>query len=80
MLKMTKMKFIGASLTACGMLCGLLSAQQPQLSPGATPSYRLSLTPRTVKAINYQHRSGATKIDFRGNELLPNARGEATVE
>jgi outer membrane protein OmpA-like peptidoglycan-associated protein len=80
MLKMTKMKFIGASLTACGMLCGLLSAQQPQLSPGATPVYRLSLTPRTVKAINYQHRSGATKIDFRGNELLPNARGEATVE
>jgi outer membrane protein OmpA-like peptidoglycan-associated protein len=38
------------------------------------------LTPGTVKAINYRHRSGATKIDFRGTELLPNAHGEASVE
>jgi outer membrane protein OmpA-like peptidoglycan-associated protein len=33
-----------------------------------------------VKAINYQHRSGATRIDFRGTELLPNGGGEARVE
>jgi outer membrane protein OmpA-like peptidoglycan-associated protein len=81
------MKLIGA-FTACGMLCGLLSAQEPQtqngngarLSAGEAPVYRLSLTPRTVKAINYQHRSGATKIDFQGTDLLPGARGEAKVE
>jgi hypothetical protein len=35
---------------------------------------------RTTKAINYQHRDGATKIDFRGTPLLPEARGEAKVE
>ncbi|HXM40838.1 MAG TPA: OmpA family protein [Bryobacteraceae bacterium] len=69
---MTQMKLIGASLTACGIVCGLLSAQEP--------IYRLSVTPRTVKAINYQHRGGATRIDFRGTEILPNARGEAKVE
>jgi outer membrane protein OmpA-like peptidoglycan-associated protein len=82
------MKLLGASLTACGMLCGLLPAQEPRTqngnpalsSPGETPLYRLSLTPRTVKAINYQHRSGATRIDFQGTDLLPNARGEAKVE
>ncbi len=81
---MTQIKLIGASLIACG----LLSAQEPlnqngnatRLSAGQTPVYRLSVTPRTVKAINYQHRSGATKIDFRGTEILPNARGEATVQ
>jgi outer membrane protein OmpA-like peptidoglycan-associated protein len=81
---MTQMKLIGASLIACG----LLAAQEPRnqndnatrLSAGDTPIYRLSVTPRTVKAINYQHRSGATKIDFRGTELLPNAGGQATVE
>jgi outer membrane protein OmpA-like peptidoglycan-associated protein len=33
-----------------------------------------------MKAINYNHRSGPTKIDFRGTALLPEARGEATVE
>ena len=48
--------------------------------PRRSPIYRLSLTPGTVKAINYQHRGGATRIDFRGTELLPNARGEAKVE
>src|ERR1022692_416056 len=81
---MTQIKLIGASLIACG----LLSAQEPRnqnenatrLSAGQTPIYRLSVTPRTIKAINYQHRSGATKIDFRGTEILPNARGEATVQ
>jgi outer membrane protein OmpA-like peptidoglycan-associated protein len=64
------MKVIGALL----VVCGLLSAQVP----GETPTYRLTLTERTVKAINYQHR-GSTRIDFRGTEFLPNARGEAKV-
>ena len=44
------------------------------------PIYRVTVTARTAKAINYQNRSGATKIDFRGTELLPTARGEAKVE
>ncbi len=47
---------------------------------GLEPIYRVSVTERTAKAINYQHRSGATKIDFRGTELMPKARGEAKVE
>ena len=69
------MKFIGAFL----MVCGVLSAQAPQkqdenaarMAAGAPPIYRVTVTARTAKAINYQHRSGATKIDFRGTELLP---------
>ena len=44
------------------------------------PIYRVTVTERTMKAINYQHRNGATKIDFSGTELLPNAHGEAKVE
>jgi outer membrane protein OmpA-like peptidoglycan-associated protein len=63
-----------ANITLTGaflVVCGLLSAQEP--------IYRLSVTPRTVKAINYQHRSGSTNIDFRGTETLPSARGEAKV-
>jgi outer membrane protein OmpA-like peptidoglycan-associated protein len=55
--------------------CGVLSAQPP-----ATPLYRVTVTSRTAKAISYQHRSGATKIDFAGTALVPKARGTASVE
>jgi outer membrane protein OmpA-like peptidoglycan-associated protein len=34
----------------------------------------------TITAINYQYRQGPTRIDFRGTILLPDAKGEATVE
>ncbi len=44
------------------------------------PIYRVTVTARTAKAISYRHRSGATRIDFRGTDLLPIARGEARVE
>lgn len=50
------------------------------MAAGDTPIYRVTVTAKTAKAINYSHRSGATKIDFRGTELLPAARGEAKVE
>lgn len=81
---MTQMKLSGALF----MMCGLLSAQEPQnqnenaarMLAGANPIYRVSVTARTAKAINYRHRGGATKIDFRGTELLPASHGEAKVE
>ncbi|MGD0772752.1 MAG: OmpA family protein [Candidatus Solibacter sp.] len=44
------------------------------------PIYRVTVVARTTKAINYNHRSGPTNIDFRGTPLLPEARGEARVE
>jgi hypothetical protein len=31
---------------------------------------------RTVEALSYQHRSGATKIDFAGTEMMPSASGQ----
>src|SRR5687768_17579845 len=78
------MKLIGTLFIAFGVL----SAQAPKdqdenaarMAAGSAPIYRVTVTARTAKAINYQNRSGATKIDFRGTELLPQARGEAKVE
>src|SRR5262245_32403315 len=48
---------------------------------GENPLFKLTVNvvERTTKAINYRHHSGATKVDFRGTPLLPNARGEAKV-
>jgi outer membrane protein OmpA-like peptidoglycan-associated protein len=45
-----------------------------------TPLFRVTVVKRTAHAINYRHRSGATKIDFRGTQLMPPAHGEAKVE
>ncbi len=67
---------------------GALTAQTAQertenaarAEAGLSPIYRVSVTERTAKAINYRSRSGATKIDFRGTDLMPKARGEAKVE
>jgi outer membrane protein OmpA-like peptidoglycan-associated protein len=86
------MKMIGAFLT----VCGILSAQAPQapnptqqsnasenaarMANGSGPIYRVTVVARTTKAINYNHRSGATRIGFRGTALMPEARGEAKVE
>jgi len=68
--------------------CAALSAQTAQernenasrAASGQAPIYRITVTERTAKAISYQHRSGATKIDFGGTALMPKAHGEAKVE
>src|SRR5438270_5081915 len=44
------------------------------------PIFRVTVVSRTTKAINYHHRTGSTKVDFRGTELMPTAKGEAKVD
>jgi len=46
---------------------------------GTTSVYRVIVTSRTVQAVNYRHRSGATDVDFAGTALLPSADGKAKV-
>jgi outer membrane protein OmpA-like peptidoglycan-associated protein len=45
-----------------------------------TPTFRVTVVSRSVRAVNYQHRSGATKLDFAGTDLMPSANGQAKVE
>ena len=45
-----------------------------------TPTFRVLVVSRSVKAVNYKHRSGATKLDFAGTDLMPGADGQAKVE
>jgi outer membrane protein OmpA-like peptidoglycan-associated protein len=54
--------------------------QMPRHSVSPTPSYRINVVSRTTPAVSYRHRSGATKINFQGTELMPAAAGEAKVE
>jgi hypothetical protein len=43
------------------------------------PTFRVNVISRSVQAVNYRHRSGATKLDFAGTNLMPSANGEAQV-
>jgi outer membrane protein OmpA-like peptidoglycan-associated protein len=47
------------------------------LSP--TPVFRVAVVSRSVQAVNYKHRSGATKVDFEGTDLMRSANGVAEV-
>ncbi len=42
-------------------------------------TYRVVEISRTVQAVNYRHRSGATDLDLAGTALLPAADGKAKV-
>jgi len=47
---------------------------------GPEPIFRVDVTSKTVTAVNYHNRQGTTHIDFRGTALMPDARGEASVD
>jgi outer membrane protein OmpA-like peptidoglycan-associated protein len=53
--------------------------QVPADSGNPTPTYRINVVSRTTRAVSYRHRSGATKIDFQGTDLMPGAAGQAKV-
>jgi outer membrane protein OmpA-like peptidoglycan-associated protein len=48
-------------------------------STSPVPTFRVIVVSRNVQAVNYQHRSGASKLDFAGTDLMPSANGEAEV-
>jgi outer membrane protein OmpA-like peptidoglycan-associated protein len=43
-------------------------------------TYSVNVASRTTRAVKYAHRSGSTKIDFQGTDLMPGASGDAKVE
>jgi outer membrane protein OmpA-like peptidoglycan-associated protein len=45
-----------------------------------TPTFHVTVVSRSVQAVNYRHRSGSTKMDFAGTDLMPTANGEAKVQ
>jgi outer membrane protein OmpA-like peptidoglycan-associated protein len=83
-------KFFAIPAITIGLLSAQVTPNPTQTQAGTSsnqvvtldrqPIYKITVVSRTAKAINYRHRSGATKINFQGTALLPKSRGEAKVE
>ena len=71
---LTVLLALGASAVAAAQ------TNAPAAPDNPTPTFRFNVVSRTTPAVNYGHRGGSTKIDFRGTELMPGARGEAEVQ
>jgi len=60
------------------------AAQQSTVNQSAVmetmPTIYVSVVGRTTKAVNYHFRSGGTKVDLQGTDLMPAASGIARVE
>jgi outer membrane protein OmpA-like peptidoglycan-associated protein len=69
---------ITLSLSAWAQTNSQTSPAVEPLSP--TPVFHVTVTSRSVQAVNYKHRGGASKLDFAGTELMPAANGQAKVE
>ena len=64
---------------------GLPTTITPQTSMVAesispTAVFRVNITSRTVRAVNYEDRRGATNLDFAGTDLMPSANGQARID
>src|SRR6202171_4186478 len=76
-------KISGITLAVVMTLGASAQAQTPTQTPAdsgnPTPTFRNNVVSRTTRAVSYRHRSGATKINFQGTDLMPGAGGEAKV-
>ena len=53
-------------LLAIGFAFSLGAYAQTVEPMSPTPTFRVHVTSRSIQAVNYQHRNGATKLDFAG--------------
>ncbi|MGA3024986.1 MAG: OmpA family protein [Bryobacteraceae bacterium] len=80
------------TIVATALLIGQNEPPSPAPNPTSTPAppsdqaedmgavFKVEVVARTAQAVNYLHRGGSTKIDFKGTVLMPAGKGDATVE
>jgi outer membrane protein OmpA-like peptidoglycan-associated protein len=73
-------------LLAVGIIFGLSAFAQNNSQPtvlinpiGPTPIFRVNVVSRSVQAVNYRYRGGATTLGFKGTDLMPAAHAQARV-
>src|SRR5260370_17660815 len=79
-----RFKISGITLAVLMTLGASAQAQAPTQVPAdsgnPTPTYRINVVSRTTRAVSYRHRSGATKINFQGTDLMPPPPAHAKIE
>jgi len=78
-LKHTLLFAMGSVLSLSAFAQANPHAQAVLDSTGSASSYHVIVISRSVQAVNYQHQSGASLVDFAGTALLPAANGKAKV-
>jgi outer membrane protein OmpA-like peptidoglycan-associated protein len=80
------------TVVATALLMGQNEPSSPAPNPPPAPAaatdqaedmgtvFKVEVVARTTQAVNYLHRGGSTKIDFKGTALMPAGKGDATVE
>lgn len=71
---------LALAITFGASMCAQARPQATAQPGDQTPTYQVSVVSRTARAVKYKHRSGATKINFQGTDLMASATGEAKVE
>jgi outer membrane protein OmpA-like peptidoglycan-associated protein len=79
---MLKISHVTLAITIALTVPAFAQAQTnaPAKPGNPTPTFRVNVVSRTARAMNYGHRGGSTKINFRGTDLMPQALGGATVQ
>jgi outer membrane protein OmpA-like peptidoglycan-associated protein len=75
-LKHALLLVIGSALSLSGFA---QAGSQASIAVEPASTFHVVVISRTVQAVNYRHRSGATDVDFAGTALLPSADGKAKV-
>jgi len=77
--KRTLLFVIGSAFSLSAFAQTNMQATVVVESNGPASPYHAVVISRTVQAINYVHRGGATKVDLAGTTLMPSANGEVKV-
>jgi outer membrane protein OmpA-like peptidoglycan-associated protein len=78
-MKRTLLLAVGSALSLSAFAQANTQAAVVMESPISVSTYRVVVINRSVQAIDYRHRSGATEVNFIGTALLPSADGKAKV-
>lgn len=71
---------LALAITIGASMCAQARPQATAQPGDQIPTYQVSVVSRTARAVKYKHRSGATRINFQGTDLMAGATGEAKVE